>query len=174
VQERAAGIPAPSGGGMCQFYDCLAEGGRFGGGGASGSWDPGDQTIGPPISQAQLQRITELLLAARQQVQQRLPSVKLVDNLQLGKKIGKHARDFGLNPANPADRQFVVNRIRQITDNWDEVRQGQWHPGGGGGSDYLFFRQSADVVVTKSSGDFVTILKGGVNNGWFRAANPLF
>jgi hypothetical protein len=31
-----------------------------------------------------------------------------------------------------------------------------------------------DVVVTKASGDFVTVLKGGIGNGWFKSAGSVF
>ena len=31
---------------------------------------------------------------------------------------------------------------------------------GGGGTDYVFFRQGSNVVVTKSDGEFVTLLTG--------------
>ncbi len=59
---------------------------------------------------------------------------------QMGRKLGRHAMDWGLDPSNPADRQWIVNRIRDIRSNFDEVRVGAWHPGGGGGADYLFFQ----------------------------------
>lgn len=50
----------------------------------------------------------------------------------------------------------------------EQVRQGLWRDGGT--SDYLFFRQGDDVVVTKSDGSFVTILQGGAGNSWFLGA----
>ena len=51
-----------------------------------------------------------------------------------------------------------------------EVRQGAWNPNIGGGSDYCFYRLGDDVVVTKADGTFVTILKGGITNGWYQGA----
>ena len=43
-----------------------------------------------------------------------------------------------------------------------------WNPSAGGGSNYYFYRKGADVVVTKANGEFVTILKGGVQNSWYQ------
>jgi hypothetical protein len=93
-----------------------------------------------------------------------------MDDAQFGAKVGKHAGNFGLNPADPAARNFVRSRIADIHANPSEGRQGPWNPKGGGGSDHLFYRQGGDVVVTRSGGDFVTILKGGESNGWFQGA----
>ncbi|MEZ4473287.1 MAG: hypothetical protein R3F60_21370 [bacterium] len=59
-------------------------------------------------------------------------------------------------------------RYRFVTD-----QAGSWNPNGGGGSDFLFYRQGADVVITKPSGDFVTVLPGGQSNGWFNGAFSL-
>ena len=93
-----------------------------------------------------------------------------VDDAQFGAKVGKHAADYGLSPADPAARQYMRNLITDIRANPDEVRVGPWHPQAGGGNGYLFFRQGSNVVVTQPNGSFVTILKGGVDNGWFRGA----
>jgi ABC-type cobalt transport system substrate-binding protein len=101
-----------------------------------------------------------------------LPGLKIGDK-QFGKKVGKHAEDFGLDPGNPSHRQQVRERIETIVGKYDEVRQGAWNPRRGGGSDFLFYRQGADVVVTKLNGDFVTVLPGGQANGWFHGASPL-
>ena len=104
--------------------------------------------------------------------QRLLPGLK-VDDTQIGKKIGKHAEDFGLDASNPADREAVRERIDSIVRRYDDVRQGPWNPRGGGGSDFLFYRQGSDVVVSKPSGDFVTVLRGGSTNGWFNGATSL-
>jgi RHS repeat-associated protein len=99
----------------------------------------------------------------------RLPGLAISDT-QFGAKVGKHATDFGLDPADPAARAFVRRRITDIHANPTEVRQGPWNPKGGGGTDYFFYRQGEDVVVTRNTGDFVTILKGGESNSWFQGA----
>jgi len=95
-----------------------------------------------------------------------------IDNAQFGMKVGKHAGDYGLSPADPAARSWILDHIKNIHANPDEVRQGSWNPNGGGGTDYWFYRQGSDVVVTKGDGQFVTILKGGQSNGWFNGATP--
>jgi RHS repeat-associated protein len=96
-----------------------------------------------------------------------------IDDTQFGKKIGKHARDFGLDPSDPAARQDLRDMIDNIFYNPDEVREGLWNPKGGGGTDYRFYRRGQDVVVTDSKNNFVTILKDGVNNGWFKRSKRL-
>jgi uncharacterized protein RhaS with RHS repeats len=102
-----------------------------------------------------------------------LPGLK-VNEKQFGKKVGKHAQDYGLDPSDPASRKFIRERIESIVGQYDEIRQGPWHRSAGGGSDYLFYRQGADVVILKPSGDFVTIMKGGVNNPAFGGAGRVY
>ena len=111
--------------------------------------------------------------AARYGPKKLLPGLR-IGNKQFGKKLAKHAKEFGLDPSNAAHRQWVRNRIENIVGRYDEVRQGPWNPKGGGGYDYLFYRQGDDVVLTKVSGDFVTVMPGGSANGWFKDATPLF
>jgi RHS repeat-associated protein len=65
----------------------------------------------------------------------------IIDGKQFGKKVGKHAEDFGLDKSNPADRQAVRDLINDIYENPDEIRQGPWNPNGGGGNDYFFYRK---------------------------------
>lgn len=80
---------------------------------------------------------------------------------QFGKKIGKHAKDYGLNPGSVEDRVKMNNIIDNIVNNYSEVRFGDWR---GQNEDVLFFIKEKDVVVTKQDGEFITILKGGVEN----------
>ncbi|MDT8913753.1 putative T7SS-secreted protein [Amycolatopsis sp. PS_44_ISF1] len=101
-----------------------------------------------------------------------VPEVK-VDSKQFGTKVGKHAQDYGLNPADAESRAWVRQHVDDISRTPNEVRQGPWNPQGGGGGDYYFLRKGEDVVVTKSDGEFVTILKGGQGNGWFNGATPV-
>jgi hypothetical protein len=82
------------------------------------------------------------------------------DDKQFGKKIGKHAKDYGLDPANPADRSKMSRIIDDIISNNDEVVKGSWR-GQDGVAD--FYIKGSDVVVV-NKGKFVTILKGGVEN----------
>ena len=56
-----------------------------------------------------------------------------IDDQQFGKKVGKHAEDFGLNPKNPQDRNWVRGHIENIHKNYEELRIGQWRGLGEGG-----------------------------------------
>jgi hypothetical protein len=62
------------------------------------------------------------------------------------------------------------SHIEDIVGSYQEVRQGYWR---GGGRDYLPYRKGQDIVITKPSGDFVTILRGGDSNSYYKAAEAL-
>ena len=89
---------------------------------------------------------------------------------QFGAKWGRHAADYGLNPASSSSRAWYVNRARGVHLNPDEVRRGAWNPSRGGGEDYFFFRQGDDLLVTRPDGTFVTMFPGASANGWFKNA----
>lgn len=80
---------------------------------------------------------------------------------QFGKKIGKHAIDYGLDPGNPKDRIKMNDIIDNVVKNHSEQRIGDWR---GQSEEVLFFIKGEDVVVSKQDGEFVTILKGGIEN----------
>ena len=80
---------------------------------------------------------------------------------QYGKKIGKHAQDFGLDAGKEADRLKMHEIIADIISNKDEIRIGSWR---GQDNDVLFFIKGDDTVITKTDGEFVTVLKDGVKN----------
>lgn len=80
---------------------------------------------------------------------------------QYGKKIGKHARDFGLDPSKPEDREKVKAIISDIIDNHDVVKIGFWR---GQTEDVLFYIKGNDVVICKQNGEFVTVMGGGADN----------
>ena len=81
---------------------------------------------------------------------------------QFGKKVGKHASDFGLDPSSENDRNTFQGIIDNIVDNASETRIGSWR---GQKENVIFHIKESDVVITKQSGEFVTILKGGIENG---------
>lgn len=85
----------------------------------------------------------------------------ILNDKQFGKKTGKHAIDFGLNPSKESDRAKILDIIRNIFYKYDEVRIGEWR---GQAEDVLFYIKNEDVVVTKQDGTYITILKGGVTN----------
>lgn len=80
---------------------------------------------------------------------------------QYGKKIGKHAQDFGLDASKEADRLKMENIIADIVGNRNEIRIGTWR---GQRNEVLFFIKDNDVVLTKMDGEFITVLKDGVIN----------
>lgn len=80
---------------------------------------------------------------------------------QFGKKVGKHAAEFGLNPASAEDRVEFLDIINDIRNNATEVRTGEWRMQEG---NCIFYIKGDDVVVHNNKDEFVTILKGGVRN----------
>lgn len=90
----------------------------------------------------------------------RLKSDIIMTDKQFGKKIGKHAQDYALNPSLETDREKMKSIISEIIDQYDEIRTGEWR-GQPGISD--FYIKGDDVVVINHD-KFVTILKGGITN----------
>lgn len=78
---------------------------------------------------------------------------------QLGKKLGKHCQDYGLDPSKPQDRQKFIMIINEILAE-KNVRIGTFR----GQGEVLFYIKGNDVVVTKLDGEFVTLLKNGITN----------
>ena len=85
----------------------------------------------------------------------------IVTDKQFGKKIGKHAPDFGLDPSKAEDRRKMARIIDDIVLNCSEKVSGNWR---GQLLPVDFFIKGEDVVVVKKNGEFVTILKGGIHN----------
>ncbi len=89
-------------------------------------------------------------------------NIKLsVSDKQFGKKVGKHAPEFDLDPTTPEGRAKFKTIINDIVYKVQEKRIGSWR---GQAEDVLFFIKGEDVVITKQNGEFITILKGGINN----------
>ena len=90
------------------------------------------------------------------------------NNKQFGKKVGKHASDWGLDASSPDDRRKMEQIIDDIYYHHDvPVKIGGWR---GQTEDVLFYIKGQDVVITKQNGEFVTILKGGKSNGRIKNA----
>lgn len=90
---------------------------------------------------------------------------------QFGKKVGKHAIDWGLNPASEDDRKALEGIIDDIYINHDvPIRTGEWR---GQTEDVLFYIKGEDVVITKKNGEFVTVMRGGINNARVKNAREL-
>lgn len=80
---------------------------------------------------------------------------------QYGKKIGKHAQDYGLDPSNAEDRDQMIKIINDIVDNYETVKIGAWR---GQTDEVVFYIKGDDVVICKQDNEFVTVMKGGANN----------
>ncbi|GAB7040161.1 hypothetical protein JCM9533A_40110 [Catenuloplanes niger JCM 9533] len=99
------------------------------------------------------------------------PPLSGVGDRQFGKKWGKHAKDYGLDPSDPEARRWFEERIHTVHATPDEVRVGPWNPQRGGGTDYQFYRQGNDLLITKGDGSFVTMFPlGPAGNGWYNGA----
>lgn len=85
----------------------------------------------------------------------------ILDWKQFGKKIGKHAADYGYDPSSEEGRQKMLEIIYSIRNNPTEAREGYWR---GQADEVFFFIRGADVVITKKTGEFITIMKGGIAN----------
>lgn len=85
----------------------------------------------------------------------------IITSQQFGKKAGKHAIDYGLDPSDKTSREWLMNYIKDITKNADERAFGEWRY-----QEYpvVFHIKAEDVVVESKDGKFITLLKGGVNN----------
>lgn len=86
---------------------------------------------------------------------------------QFGKKTGKHAYDYGLDPSSAEDRETLRGIIQNITDHATEQRIGEWR---GYSDEVIFHILGEDVVITDQTGAFISILKGGINNARIKNA----
>ena len=88
----------------------------------------------------------------------------MITDKQFGKKTGKHAADYGLDPGKSEDRETLLGIVKDIIDNADEIRVGFWQ---GREEDEkspaVFYVKGSDVVITRNN-EFVSIMKGGKNN----------
>lgn len=108
----------------------------------------------------QAEKIVNHFGARPQSLEKNMTNGIIKSNRQLGKKIGKHAKDYGLNPGNESDRERMIQKIDDIINNADEILHGEWRSQPGLSD---FYVKGEDVVVV-NNGRFVTILKGGVEN----------
>lgn len=84
-----------------------------------------------------------------------------ITDKQFGRKFGKHAPDYNLDQSDPESRAVFRNEINNIVNEADERCYGDWR-----GYEYpvLFHIKGDDVVIESKTGEFVSILKGGVSN----------
>lgn len=107
-------------------------------------------------------------------------TLKISDE-QFGKKVGKHAEDFGFDVSNHQDRNFIWNRTNDIYCNPTEIRkgvfrgQGEVLPNGANATGKVkFYIQGNDVVMTDMNGNFITIMKDGINNIYVKKATKIW
>lgn len=100
----------------------------------------------------------------------------VIDDKQFGKKVGKHAKDFGLTPGDPENREKMKEIINDIIDDPDEIVKGMWRgqgavlPSGAKADGPVDFVIKGNDVVVARDGKFVTILKDGVDNARVKKA----
>lgn len=51
--------------------------------------------------------------------------------------------------------------INDIVDNYDRIKNGEWR---GQKNNVDFYIKGEDVVILTDSNEFVTVMKGGINN----------
>ena len=96
-----------------------------------------------------------------------------VPSSQFGTKWGKHAGDYGFDPSDPIGRQWYDSRINEVFLSPDEIRHGPYRVNGGGGPDYLFFKQGSDLLIMKPTGEFVTMLPYTTAHSWWETAQVI-
>lgn len=104
-----------------------------------------------------------------------------IDSKQFGRKIGKHAAEFGLDVKNNADRNTMSGVIQDIVTNADSTLLARWRgqgaklPSGENAvGDVFAFRKGNDVVITNLNGEFVTVMKNCTDNKRIIKAEVLF
>lgn len=85
----------------------------------------------------------------------------IITEKQAGKKLGKHARDFGLDPQLREDRERFLQISRDIVERAEERVYGEWR---GQAYPVLFHIRGGNVVIESDGGHYVTTLQGGVTN----------
>ena len=91
----------------------------------------------------------------------------ILADAQFGKKAGKHAREWGLDPSDAADRTRLEEIISDIIDEADSVDKGDWR---GQPNSCTFYRKGSDLVIVNADDEFVTVMKGGGDNKRYRNA----
>ena len=85
-----------------------------------------------------------------------------INDKQFGKKSRKHMRDYELDASLESDRKKFVDIIINIVENNDRIiRNINWR---GQIDPLIAYVKGDDVVLVNKNNEFVTILRGGVNN----------
>jgi hypothetical protein len=99
----------------------------------------------------------------------------VISDKKAGQKLIQHLRDdWKLDPSVKENRDWIKSYTESIHNNYDEVRTNEWRSvKDGKDGPALFYRQGDDVVVTDLEGNFVSILKDGINNKRFEGGQVL-
>ncbi|MCG9875919.1 MAG: hypothetical protein MH321_14170 [Leptospiraceae bacterium] len=88
-------------------------------------------------------------------------------------KLTQHAKDWAVSTK--GGPQEVASRVQKLAthfyNNSQLIKQGNWR---GGINDAIFYSNGKHIVVTKSDGTFITILKNAQKNKWFQNANEIW
>ena len=109
----------------------------------------------------ELEAFKKKYLKAAETIEKQGKSGIIKTDKQFGKKIGKHAMDYGLDPGKENDREQMRTIIDAICSSADEIGHGDWR---GQPEPVKFYIKGDDVVVTTEDDVFITILKGGTTN----------
>lgn len=90
----------------------------------------------------------------------------IVSDKQFGKKVGKHAQEFGFDPSTEEGRAAYDQAIRDIIDNAEEELTGKWRSQSGL---CKFFIKGDNVVIINSEEKFVSAFKGAKTNAKLNA-----
>lgn len=81
---------------------------------------------------------------------------------QIGKKMGKHVSDFGMDPSIKEHRDKFIEVTRDTVYNYDKrITLPGWR---GQKGTVIAFIKGDTVVITSMSFDYITTMKGGVDN----------
>lgn len=121
--------------------------------------------LGGSPSPSRISREIEKVLAEREA--QTAPSASNISfsNEQIGKKIAKHAGDWGLDPSNASDRQAFIDITQGIINYADQITTGEWRDQP---NPCTFYRKGDDVVIVNAYGEYVTTMKGGASNARYK------
>ncbi len=103
-------------------------------------------------------------------------SKSITPGLKFDGRLGKlvqHAKDWDVSLS--GGPQAVAARVEKIVwhfyNNVQIIKQGSWR---GGIEDAFFYSNGKHIVVTKSDGTFITILKNAHANKWFQNADKIW
>jgi hypothetical protein len=118
-----------------------------------------ERTSAEAAERAQSTTTTEATESTTEPTETPKPPELHINEKQFGKKLGKHASDWGLNPSNVDDRSAFRTKIIEIVDDRDDVTRVIWYD-----KEEWAFRKGNDVVLVRDNGEFHTIMKDGADN----------